>query len=133
MSGVQRRPPSILVVDDEQRLGEALQLTLHDVAQVVVESAAPDALARLERGERYDLILCDLMMPDMDGIEFHRQLQRKWPEEAARVVFITGCAITARVDAFIGRTRNLLLEKPLDLEGLKALIERRTRPLDATG
>lgn len=131
MSGFQQRAASVLVIDDEERLGKALQLALSDSAQVVVETAARNALERLERGERYDLVLCDVMMADMDGIEFHRRLHRVLPEQAARVVFITGCAMTARIDAFIAHTQNLLLEKPIDMEGLKALIERRVRELDA--
>jgi CheY-like chemotaxis protein len=67
------------------------------------------------------------MMPEMDGIEFHRQLSGLLPDEAARIVFITGGVVTARIDAFIARTRNLLLEKPVDIDGLRALIERRVR------
>ncbi|MGO9835632.1 MAG: response regulator [Polyangiaceae bacterium] len=123
-----RRPGRILVVDDEASLGEALQRLLSDENEVVVVHDATSALARLaggKRGERFDVVLCDLMMPIMDGIELHRRLSLTCPEEAERMVFMTGGAMTARVEAFFRRVPNLLLDKPIDLDGLHALIERR--------
>lgn len=115
------------MIDDEPFLGEALRRTLSNEALVVTVTDAGEALERLQRGERYDVVLCDLMMPVMDGIELHRRLNIALPEEARRVVFITGGAITARVEAFFRRVPNLLLEKPVDVDGVRALIERRVR------
>jgi CheY-like chemotaxis protein len=112
-------------------LGEALQRALAEDNEVVVVSSAVEALTLLEGGERYDVVLCDVMMPQMDGIELHRRLSATLPHEAERVVFITGGVITARIDAFIARTSNLLLEKPVDVDGLRGLIERRVRAEDA--
>lgn len=126
-SGLRQRPARVLVIDDEPFLGDAVRRALGKQHLVVAVTDAADALARLQRGERYDVVLCDLMMPGMDGIEFHRRLSAELPEEAARVAFITGGAVTARVDEFFRRVSNLLLEKPLDLDGLRALIERRIR------
>jgi CheY-like chemotaxis protein len=120
-----RRPGRILVVDDEPSLSKALSRLLSDENEVVVVGGAAAALARLERGERYDVVLCDLMMPLMDGIELHRRLSLTRPEEAERMVFMTGGAMTARIEAFFRRVPNLLLHKPIDLDGLRALIERR--------
>jgi len=124
-SGTRVRPGRVLVIDDEPSLGAALKRVLSDENDVVVVTDAAAALEKLARGDRYDVVLCDLMMPDMDGIDFHRRLSAAQPEEADRVVFITGGAMTARVDAFFRRVSNLLLEKPIDLDGLRALIERR--------
>ncbi len=93
--------------------------------EVVVTTDASAALARLQAGEWYDVVLCDLMMPDMDGIEFHRRLCAIVPEEAGRLVFITGAALTVHAEAFFKHAPNLLLQKPLDLEGIRALIARR--------
>jgi CheY-like chemotaxis protein len=120
-----RRPGRILVVDDEPSLGEALQRLLSDENEVVIVHDATSALARLEGGKRFDVVLCDLMMPIMDGIELHRRLSLTCPEEAERMVFMTGGAMTVRVEAFFRRVPNLLLDKPIDLDGLRALIERR--------
>lgn len=126
-SGIRPRPACVLVIDDEPFLGDAVRRALGEQHLVVCVTEAAEALARLQRGERYDVVLCDLMMPAMDGIEFHRRLAAELPEEAARVAFITGGAVTARVEAFFRRVPNLLLEKPLDLDGLRALVERRVR------
>ncbi|MGH7434560.1 MAG: response regulator [Polyangiaceae bacterium] len=126
-SGTRARPGRVLVVDDEPLLGDALRRVLSSESEVVVVTEAADALGRLERGERYDVVLCDLMMPAMDGIELHRRLSVTLPREAERIVFVTGGAITSRVDAFFRGVANLLLEKPIDIDDLRALIERRVR------
>lgn len=126
-SGTRRRTGRVLVIDDEPLLGAAVQRALSRENEVVVASDAAGALRRLQAGERYDVVLCDLMMPAMDGIEFYRQLSSALPEEASRVVFVTGGALTARVESFFRSVPNLLLEKPIDVDGLCALIERRIR------
>jgi CheY-like chemotaxis protein len=120
-----RRPGRLLIVDDEPFLGEALYRAFRHEHEVMVLTEASAALSRLLNGERFDIILCDLMMPAMDGIEFHRRVAKALPDEANRIVFITGGAITARVEAFFNRVSNTLLEKPIDIDGLKALIDRR--------
>jgi CheY-like chemotaxis protein len=135
-SGARPRRARLLVIDDERSFGDAVSRALSGESDVVVVDRASDALDRLRAGERYDVVLCDVMMSEIDGIEFHRRLSEVLPEEAARVVFITGAVLTARIDAFIARTRNLLLEKPVDVEGLRALLERRVRgdvPIAAAG
>jgi CheY-like chemotaxis protein len=113
------------VVDDEPLIGRSLRRLLSDQDEVVAVTSAAAALARLQRGERYDVVLCDLMMPEMDGIEFHRRLSASLPEEASRVVFITGGAVTARVESFFRHVQNVLLPKPIDFGTLRTLIEQR--------
>jgi CheY-like chemotaxis protein len=120
-----RRPGRLLIVDDEPFLGEALYRALRHEHEVIVLTEASSALDRLLKGERFDVILCDLMMPAMDGIEFHRCVAEVLPSEANRIVFITGGALTARVESFFRRVPNTLLEKPIDIDGLRALIDRR--------
>src|SRR5579871_6605916 len=101
-SGTRLRPGRVLVIDDQYLFGQTLKMTL-DEHHVVVETEAAAALERFARGERFDLILCDLMMPWMDGIEFHRRLSLTLPHEANRIVFISGGAETGRVQAFFLR------------------------------
>lgn len=126
-SGTHIRPGRVLVVDDEPFLAELLRRTLSDENEIVVATEAVRALARLEAGERFDVVLCELMMSTMDGIELHRQLSLSLPREANRIVFVTGGAITTRVESFFRGVPNLLLERPIDVDGLRALIERRAR------
>jgi CheY-like chemotaxis protein len=130
-SGTHKRVGRVLVIDDEPAIGRALRRVLGAECVVEIVFSADAGLKRLEGGARYDVVLCDLMMPNMDGIEFHRRLSKVLPEEARRIVFISGGAVsahTARVESFFRSAPNLLLEKPIDLDGLRALIERRIDP-----
>ncbi len=126
-SGTSLRPGRVLLVGDEPLLGEAALRALRRDHDVILVTAALDALARLEAGERYDVVLCDLMMPVMDGIELHRRLYATAPEEAKRVVFVAGGAVTARVESFFRTAPNLRVERPIAVDALRALIERRVR------
>jgi CheY-like chemotaxis protein len=117
----------ILIIDDEHLVGVALRRVLYGENEVVAVTQAAEALARLNAGERYDVVLCDLRMPVMDGIEFHRMLSATLPEEADRIVFITGGPLTARAEAFFQSAQNVLMAKPLDVDGVRQLIERRHR------
>lgn len=122
-SGVRRRIGRILVVDDEPLLGRALSVLLSDAHRVDVTTSAKDALGRLLWGERYDIILCDVSMPEMSGIEFYEEVRRMLPWQARRVVFLTGGVpsgpLRVRVDAS-GRT---VLEKPIDADRLRAVVD----------
>lgn len=71
---------------------------------------------------RFDLILCDLMMPAMTGMEVHDELVRLEPELAARMSFLTGGAFTPRARAFLAVVPNPRLEKPFDPQGLRSFV-----------
>ena len=126
-SGITLRPGRVLIVDDDRHVGDALTLLLSDENHVVLEHRAALALARLLRGERYDVVLCDLMMPEMSGIELYDRLADALPEEAGRIVFMTGGRYVPLVQAFLERVPNMCLEKPFHVPSLRALIERRMR------
>ena len=124
-SGVCRRPGRVLIVDDERLLGKALSVCLSDENQVVFEPDAAAALARLRQGERYDVVLCDVMMPGIDGVEFYYRLAATVPQMARRVIFMTGGVLDERAAFFLDHVPNLVLVKPFDTGALRALIERR--------
>jgi CheY-like chemotaxis protein len=126
-SGFRVRIGRVLVIDDEHLVGVALSRVLYRENEVVACTRAAEALARLNAGERYDVVLCDLRMPIMDGLEFHRLLSVTLPEEANRIVFITAGPLSARAEAFFQRAQNLLMSKPLDVDGVRQLIDRRYR------
>jgi len=122
------RPPEdvprgrILVVDDEPLVGSAVQRLLASRHEVVIETAARQALGRLERGERFDMVFCDLMMPEMSGMDLYEAMERVDPELARRTVFITGGAFTARAREFLERTASPHLDKPFDNQTLLDLV-----------
>jgi signal transduction histidine kinase/CheY-like chemotaxis protein len=121
------RRARVLVVDDDARVGEAMRRVLrgHDVH---VETSGRAALARLRAGERYDRILCDVMMPEMDGIAFHEELSRHDPALAARVVFMTGGAFGERTARFVEEQGGAVLEKPVDILRLREVVDDSTDP-----
>ena len=120
-----RRRGRILVVDDEPMIAAAVQRTLAAEHDVVVLRSADEALRRISAGERFDVILCDLMMPQMTGMDLHAALSRVAAEQAARMIFLTGGAFTTRTRAFLDVTPNQRIEKPFDVRHLRALINDR--------
>jgi CheY-like chemotaxis protein len=128
ISGAMGRGARILVVDDEPRVAEALKVVLSDEFDVRATSDPREALAWLTAGDRYDVVLCDVMMAPMNGIELRNQVHRLAPDVAARIVFITGGILHERVRALIESVPNTCLEKPIDMPALRELIRRRTRP-----
>jgi PAS domain S-box-containing protein len=112
----------ILVIDDEPLVGSAVQRLLAARHDVVIETAARQALGRLERGERFDMVFCDLMMPEMSGMDLYEAMERVDPELARRTVFITGGAFTARAREFLERTASPHLDKPFDNQALLDLV-----------
>ena len=114
----------ILVIDDETIVTTTIRRALAD-HEVHGLSDAREALGRIESGERFDLILCDLMMPVTTGMEFYEQVLRIAPELARSIVFVTGGAFTAQARAFLDEVPNDRLEKPFDLRTLRALIHER--------
>ncbi|MDC0711959.1 ATP-binding protein [Stigmatella sp. ncwal1] len=115
----------ILVVDDEPMVLSAVKRTLAEEHDVTLFHGARAALEWLEQGLPWDLILCDLMMPEMTGMDFHEELSRRMPERAGQVVFVTGGAFTARARDFLGRVSNPRTEKPFDARVLRELVNAR--------
>jgi PAS domain S-box-containing protein len=114
----------ILVIDDEPLVGHAVARVLSDECDVKVMSSAREALDALKRGDRYDVILCDLMMPVMTGMDLYAEVVRTAPGVAARFVFMTGGAFTQRARAFLESVSNPYLEKPLEMSKLRSLVAR---------
>jgi PAS domain S-box-containing protein len=114
----------ILVVDDDTLVARALYRLLSEHHDVIALTSAGDALARLERGERFDLIFCDLMMPVTTGVEFHERLRELALDQAERTIFITGGAFTDASRKFLETTANDRLEKPFDQHKLRAIVAR---------
>jgi PAS domain S-box-containing protein len=114
----------ILVVDDEPYVTRALQRSLTPDHEVAAVNGARAALKLLDGGSRFDLILCDVMMPGMTGMDLYAELNRFAPDQAQRVVFMTGGAFTPRALSFLQEVPNPKLSKPLDLRQLRTLVGR---------
>ena len=83
-------PATILVIDDEPSVVRALAgLLRRDGYRVGTASNGHHALARLQE-QPYDVIVCDLRMPELDGPAFYAILTRQYPALRQRVIFLTG-------------------------------------------
>jgi ligand-binding sensor domain-containing protein/signal transduction histidine kinase/CheY-like chemotaxis protein len=109
----------LLIIDDEPMLTAALSRMLGADHEVVAHTSARTALERLRAGERYTLILCDLMMPEMTGMELYETLVRELPAQAERVVFLTGGAFTEAARRFLESTPRPCLDKPFEPDALR--------------
>jgi CheY-like chemotaxis protein len=123
-SGALPRVARVLVVDDEPSIGAALRRSLRDY-DVVVTVNGLEALAQIAHGERFDIILCDLTMPGMGGDDVFREIQRVAPDQAERMVFITGGATTESAEEFIDNVPNHVLHKPFEVSTLREMIRTR--------
>jgi CheY-like chemotaxis protein len=115
----------ILVVDDEPMIRLAVQRTLSKEHEVVAAENARDALARVKAGERFDVVFCDLMMPEMTGMDLHAQLARATPDLAEQMIFVTGGAFTPTAMSFLDRVPNERIDKPFDPARIRALVQDR--------
>jgi len=114
----------VLVVDDEPLVGRAVRRVLADRSEVVAVTAAREALQLLaDAAERFDVIFCDLMMPDMTGPEFRTALDAMRPELTRCLIFITGGAYTPEMEQFLAESGSRQLLKPFDVSVLRSVVE----------
>jgi CheY-like chemotaxis protein len=117
----------VLVVDDDPMVAAVVRRILANDHDLTSTTSAQHALDLCSGGERYDVILCDLMMPQMTGMDLHAELARLAPDQAQRMLFFTGGAFTERARSFLDEVENLRLEKPFDAVTLRTLIASRLR------
>ena len=115
----------ILVVDDEPIVCFSLERLLSTEGEVVALTSARQALAAVRAGERFDVILCDLMMPEMDAPVLYDEVRSIDPSQAERMVFVTGGAFTVRAREFLESVPNPRLGKPFDVDALVELVRSR--------
>jgi PAS domain S-box-containing protein len=119
---VASRRGSVLVIDDDVMITHSVQRILATEHEVRVVHSAERALALFSAGERFDVVLCDLMMPQVTGFDLYARLVQVDSRQAARVVFMTGGAFTPTARAFLDGASNHRIEKPFDVQGLRALV-----------
>ena len=108
----------VLVVEDEAALGAAVAEALVDAGFVVDRAGdGEEAMARV-KVRIYDLIVCDLKMPRVDGMMFYRALEREQPETARRILFVTGDVAGTEAERFLEETGCRWLAKPFRLRDL---------------
>jgi PAS domain S-box-containing protein len=117
----------LLIVDDEPMILGALRRAFSSDYHVTCVGDGRRALERIKAGERYDVILCDLMMPEITGMDLYAEMSRLAPDQLERLVFVTGGAFTPRAREFLERIPNARVEKPIDFQNLKLLLRNLRR------
>lgn len=119
-----RRRGRVLVIDDEPMIVTLLRRMLAE-HEVVAVTDPQQAVERLRNGESFDVIFCDLLMPQMTGIELYALLARERPQLLERLVFMTGGAFTPASREFLQRVSNARLDKPFNPQKIRALLNAR--------
>ena len=120
----------VLIVDDEPSILTSLRRLLRP-HEVQTAEGGQEAMELLRRDRRFDVILCDVMMPGVTGKDLHDWLRRTDAKLAARMVFITGGACAGWAETFLQQVSNLVLDKPLDAAALMQLVDRMVAADDA--
>jgi PAS domain S-box-containing protein len=111
-AALQAHARTILVVDDEADVRETLaEILTRAHHHVVAAASGREALDRIA-ARRYDVVFADMRMPDLDGRALYREIERRWPAQAERVVFVTGDMLTATLREFVAASGRPLIEKP---------------------
>jgi PAS domain S-box-containing protein len=117
----------VLVVDDDPLVGACLKRGLSAEHDVTLARDGRAALELIVVGENYDVILCDLMMPIMTGMDLYDALCEVAPDQAERMVFVSGGAFTPTCRDFVDRVPNERLDKPFDIKNVRAVVRRLAR------
>jgi signal transduction histidine kinase/CheY-like chemotaxis protein len=128
----------VLVVDGDRRVATVIGRVLGHAHDVIVATSATEALARITRGETFDLILCDLNALETTGRGLHAQLSARNSSAVEVLVFMTGGTFTRGAGELLERAANEPLDKPIDPSALRAVVRRlllrsSTRALSASG
>jgi PAS domain S-box-containing protein len=117
-------PRSVLLIDDEPMIRSLVGRLLSGRFRVTAVDGVRAALAALNQGQKFDAILCDLMMPGESGIDFYGVVRRLYPDLMTRVAFITGGAVTPDTSKFLETAARPVLNKPFDAQSLATFCEQ---------
>lgn len=113
----------VLIIDDEPAILAVYPEVLGVEYDVSVASSGTQALEMLARDSAYDVVLCDYMMPDMDGRAFYERLSKDAPQLLDRILFCSGGLVSERAREFVASVKHPLLDKPVPIDRLTAAID----------
>jgi PAS domain S-box-containing protein len=121
----------VMVIDDEPLVAEMLCRTLRRDHEITVESCGKDALERIAGGARFDAIVSDVMMPNMTGLELLEELLVMAPDQARKIIFLSGGVFSAQTRKRLDELGAPQLAKPVDTAELRSCIQRIAEDDDA--
>ena len=111
----------ILIIDDEPYVRNALSRALKDY-ELVTASNGEEAMIKLDEGQPFDLILCDLMMPGISGMDLYHHLCKSKLGREDSLVFLTGGVFTDEAQEFVSQVSNPVVQKPFDFQQLRRIV-----------
>jgi len=119
---------TVLIVDDEAEIRDALtEILAGDRHRVVTASSGREALERMAAGP-YDAILTDIRMPDLDGRALYEEIEKRWPAQAGRVVFVTGDTLASALREFVSNSGRPVIEKPFMPSEVRRVVSELSKP-----
>ncbi|MEP7122908.1 MAG: response regulator [Byssovorax sp.] len=115
----------LLIVDDDAKVLAMLDRILGHRHDVTLANDGAEALAVITAGRRFDLVLCNLMMPKMNGMDLYERVEKIAPEQTSGFVFLCGGAVTQRATEFLEGHAGQRFDKPFQLHELEAMIADR--------
>ncbi len=116
-----RERPCILLVDDEPRILDMLARFLRGNELVFADNGRA-ALQKIDESPDLDLILCDVMMPDVCGPDVYQYAKERYPGLESRIVFVTGGALSGEIDTFLKSVSNPIIHKPFEPKLLREIV-----------
>jgi CheY-like chemotaxis protein len=114
--------PHVLLLDDDPRIVRCLRRGLIRDHHVVTETESPRAMARIQQGERYDVIVTDLAMAEISGAQLYAEIHKIDRLQAERILFVTGGASNPDASQFLNTVTNPTLVKPFEISALRKTI-----------
>lgn len=111
----------VLVIDHEPGVGKLIQRVLRRDDDVVATTSGREALRAIQSEADFDAVLCDVVMPEITGMELYRMLRAELPGLAERMVFVNGGA-SSEAREFLSAVPNPRIAKPLDARALRAAV-----------
>jgi DNA-binding NtrC family response regulator len=115
-------------VDDDPGVASTLRAMLEAQHEVKSVESAREGLRLLMGPEEFDVVFCDLVMPEVSGIDLYCALELKRPDRAERLVFMTGGVFTPEAERFLARVQNPRIEKPFSLIRVEQLLAQAVAP-----
>jgi two-component system, cell cycle sensor histidine kinase and response regulator CckA len=116
----------VLIIDDDPLVASSLRRLLAS-REVHIADSGRRGIEMLREDDEFQVVLCDLMMPEVSGMDVYETVLEERPDLAERFIFMTGGAFTERARAFLERVPNPKLEKPFDGKTLRLLVSAHGR------
>ena len=116
----------ILVVDDEPSILSLLKDMLGSEGHEAETASSGEKALQMIKRQRYNLIISDIKLPDLSGVELYEEIGKVAPSLQKRVMFITGDVISADIRSFLERTKSPYVTKPFDIARMKKEVRLHT-------